>query len=262
MAVMYQKHGMVKEWVECSRKAATMKGNDFMTCYNIASLISLGADVEEGLRVFTTSDDASPMYIYYRGIIQFYHDDAAWRQSLRTYLNKSKKGDKDDGHLDLAEVMTAKDFKLDSAGYKSAMDIQPYELEYQLLSIKAKNSLSNNIYPTMQLADLCARKKCFEKALQTLAEIKDSPKSATQDSTYRFHLAYVQYMSGDKKGSVENWKLLLNSGNFFRQSAACYFLGEIYKSQGKAKEAKELFEKVADRASDSKFANFCKAERK
>ncbi|CAK9254268.1 unnamed protein product [Sphagnum jensenii] len=68
MAVMYQKHGKEKEWLEYARRAASMKDNDFLTNYNVASLISLAGSIDEGMKVFIASKDPSPLCGYYKGV--------------------------------------------------------------------------------------------------------------------------------------------------------------------------------------------------
>lgn len=260
IAVMYQKNGKIKESVEYARKAAAMKGNDFMTYYNVASLLAYGSDITEGKRVFTEAQDVSPLFIYYRGIIQFCEDDPAWRSTLKSFLNKYKTKDKEDGRILLAKVMTENSFKLDSAGYAGVMDAVPFEFEYLLISTKAQKSLSNKYDPTIKTASLYAQKSCYDKAVLTLKAMEAIPKTARQDSSYHFQLGYAQYKSGLIAESATSWKMLTNAGSFFRQSAACYFLGQIYKSQGKTAEARALFKQVADHPSESKFANFCSWE--
>jgi len=262
MAVMYQKHGHMKEAVQYARQSAAMKGSDFITCYNVASIIALGADIEEANKIFTSSKDASPLLTYYQGIIQFYHNDPAWHESLSTFLKKYKSKSTDDGRIELANVLIADSFKMDSAGYEAAMATQPYEFEYLLLSTKAQNALSNKYDPMLRLANLYARKSSFDKAVQVLRNLKSIPKTTDQDSTYYFDMAYALYKSGAEKESATYWKMFTDAGSIFRQSAACYFLGMIYDKEGKKNEAKALYTKTAGRASESKFANFCAAKMK
>jgi tetratricopeptide (TPR) repeat protein len=259
IAVMYSKHGMVKDALQYARISAAKPGNDFITCYNIASMISLSGDVAEACRIFDGCKDPAPYVTYYHGITQFYHDDPAWKESMRSFLSALKKADPDDGRVAVAKVLTGKKFQLDSAGYAALIAVQPYEFEYLLLSLKAREKLGNKYEPLYRLSHLYTRKQFFDQAIPVFDAMAALLKTAEEDSACHFYLAYAQYASGKKAESVQNWKMFTNAGSFSRQSAACYFLGMIYKEQGKKAEAKALFEKVADKPSESKFANFCKA---
>ena len=127
-----------------------------------------------------------------------------------------------------------------------------------MIATRAKMDFGESYMPIKTLANLYASKKCFSAALQVLDEMAIMPLSAEQDSSYQFVLAYSRYEDDLKLQSVENWKYLLNSQRFFRQSAACYFMGSVYLEQGQREEAKKLFARVAERGSESKFANYCK----
>jgi hypothetical protein len=261
-AVMYQHHGKINESVMCAHKALTKKHNDFLTDYSATALIAIGENIPAANQVFTSlgADSKNTAYKYYQSLFRFYNGDKSWAPLMKDFARHYKAQEADDPRLAVAKIMSAENFQLDSANFAAIQDIRPYELELLLITSVAKEQLANKYLPLKALADLYNNKLCYLQALAILDEMKRIPMSPAQDSSYHFKLAYTQYQNNKKAESVETWKMLLASGDFFRQSAACYFTGKALLEEGKKDEAKALFSRVADRPSESKFANYCSYE--
>jgi hypothetical protein len=71
------------------------------------------------------------------------------------------------------------------------------------------------------------------------------------------NLAWVLQDSGQKEEAEKIWPQLVNVQDIYVKSAACWFLGENALEHGDKKMADELFSRVSDHASESKFANYC-----
>jgi tetratricopeptide (TPR) repeat protein len=260
VAVMYYRDGKINEALNYAHKAISKPNIDFLTAYSAASMIAIASDMKEGIELFSKGewDKKEPLYLYYSALIAFYNNDNSWKESLDKFISKYKSKEEDDPRPVMAKMMLKKDFVFDQTHFAELMSTVPYELDILLLGTKATEMMPGTYEPLNSLANMYAGQKCYNNALSALAQIGKLKLSAKQDSLYHFHLAYVQYMMGNKTASIENWKMLLQSGDFFTQSAACYFLGNIYFEQGKKDKAIDLYKQVAGRASESKFANFCR----
>jgi tetratricopeptide (TPR) repeat protein len=72
-----------------------------------------------------------------------------------------------------------------------------------------------------------------------------------------FDYAYALYMNKNYDEANKIWETLLSSNNFYYKSASAYFLGKFYMNKNQKEKAFNYFKMVSDKASESKYANFC-----
>jgi hypothetical protein len=88
-------------------------------------------------------------------------------------------------------------------------------------------------------------------------EAAGSSLEGADSENFDFYFAWSLHQNGQREAALPRWERLLFSQEFFKQSAAAWFLGKFYFDNGEKTKGRDYFSQVAARASESKFATMC-----
>ncbi|MDH4128581.1 MAG: hypothetical protein OEV44_07515 [Spirochaetota bacterium] len=108
-------------------------------------------------------------------------------------------------------------------------------------------------------SELLTYYKLYDAAIKSfkIIETKRIKMNKIQREGFYFYYAWSLQQLNMKIDANYRWKKLLTSKNFFKKSAAAYFLGKNLLEEGKKKEAINLFKMISQKPSESKYATYC-----
>src|SRR6185312_8194057 len=111
--------------------------------------------------------------------------------------------------------------------------------------------------PAFKYAESLTYNSRYTDALKAFKEIQTDTITAKEKEDLDFYMAWALYKTGNKKEANTHWEPLLKSADFYRKSAAAYFIGKSYLDNKDKATANKYFSMVSDSGSKSKYANYC-----
>lgn len=192
-------------------------------------------------------------HLLYEGLLKYYKKEKKWKKPFEKFLEKPQ---------DSLETYVAKTF-LDK-GFSKNMETYVSLTEGDLgdplkILIHEIFRSTGEFLPNFNAAETYAYHRQYRKAVGVFQEIEnaDIMMSDEDRENFLFYGAWAFHQNGNREKADKMWQQLMSSEDFYKKSAAHWFVGKKLFDEGKKIEAREVFQKMAGKASESKFATFC-----
>lgn len=255
IASEYYLKGQIDLAIENINLALQKDDKDEMTYGNAFFLYSIAGSYTKALQALVNQDKIleSDEHLLYKGIVELYQGNPNFSKSLNSYLESDKATVKG---LSLASMLLDEDFKPNGEWREKLMDAKLND-GYLMPLNEYISQKSNDFAADFAYAEALTYHSIYNKAVNAFASMDLTKATAEELENYYFYYAWAKYKGGDAKGALPLWEQGLKSTDFYIKSAAAYFMGKYHYDAGDKKKAKEYFNLVADKPSESKFANFC-----
>ena len=253
IAGQYKLHNDIDKAKYYIDKALKRKDNDEMTYANSFSINNDLENYTEALKALKTKSDVNHNkdYLLYQALLEF-KDGKDFKSTLNEYL---KSDSKDDDNKQLATKMLASTFTvgaLDTLGRIGMLDAYKMLL-YQYFVSKYPHEFN----AAFNYGDLLNYHQLYSRAIKIFKAMPKDKLDKEKLEGVNFDYAYALYMNKNYDEANKIWETLLSSNNFYYKSASAYFLGKFYMNKNQKEKAFNYFKMVSDKASESKYANFC-----
>ena len=227
------------------------KEADEMTLGNSFFIRSLSGDYDgalEALRRMTGND-----HLFYEGLLKFYRNEKKWEKPVEKFL-ESGPGPADSA---AAALMIADTFRLNLDTY---LQFEAFDLgdAFNIL-IHQKFRALRHFIPWFKTAETYCYHQLYPQAAEAFRQLEGAGLDMEPEDRENidFYYGWTLHQLGDQSAALTRWEKLLDSGDFYKQSAACWFTGKYYFDRDEKVKARDYFSKVAGRASESKYATMC-----
>lgn len=231
---------------------------DSMSYGNTFFISSVLGEYETALRAITLQSQqaGNRNHLLYMGLLQYLRKNPQWKATLTTFLQGAGTGSR----KEIAQTLVSDGYH---ASYDDYLILDGFDVSdaYKILIHHAfKNLALSKLSPWFNYAELFTRNQYYTRAAVEFAGIERSGLISTRSDSesVAFYYAWTLWKLGRKEESISRWRFLLDSEQFFRKSAAAYFIGRYFLDKGEITTANGYFERVSDRANKSKYAMYCK----
>jgi len=191
--------------------------------------------------------------LLYEGVLKFYRGEKKWQKPLEKFLQ----GNPDSTDAIAAKVLIDKDLKLNLDTYLRLTELDLGDATKILIHQKFWEA--GGFLPIFNTAETYSFNHQFRKAVSVFANIgeKELNMDAEDRETYLFYYAWALRQNGQLDAAKEQWAKLLGSSDFYKKSAAHWFVGKYFFDKGEKEKGREYFAKMATDPSASKYATMC-----
>ncbi len=259
-AMYLRKKGDLDTALKYFKQAAGMKNRDDATLANLALVAAVSGDYDQAAKAqqMLSMFKKDATYHLFDALNKRLKKQAGWQDDVQAFI-KQNRGNKDyEAYVEFAGTLTPVAGKSSLAQYKAgvAKDVPSH---FHVINDEwAAQEFPDQFDGVFPLADTLTVHKNYRKALVIFDRIDKAKLAQGQDQIERVNLlhAWALYRAGRPEAANERWKTLLDSKDFYRKSAASYFLGNYHYKKKEYKEAAGYFKRVKDDASKSKYANY------
>ncbi len=191
--------------------------------------------------------------LLYEGILKFYRNEKKWQKPIEKFLRENP----DSSEAIAAKILTDKSFKL-------SMDIYLQLAELDLgdpikLLIHQKFKEMGDFLPAFNAAETYCYNRHYVAAINLFQEIEngDYALDGEDRELFNFYYAWALWNNDRKEASVSKWEQLFDASDFYKKSAAYWFVGKYYYDLGEKSKGREFFAEMAGNPSASKYATMC-----
>lgn len=260
-AMYLKKKGDLDTALRYFKQAAGMKNRDDATLANLAVVAAMAGDYDQAAQAqqMLSAFKKDTTYRLFDALNKRLKKQPGWQEDVQAFIkqNKGKKNYK--GYIEFAGTLLPVAGKSSLAQYKAGTQ-QDVPSHFHVINDEwAAQEFPDQFDAVFPLADTMTFHQNYRKALVIFDHIEKAKLAKGQDQIEQVTLLYAwaQYRAGQADAANERWKTLLDSKDFYRKSAACYFLGNYYYKKKGYKQAAEYFARVRADASKSKYANYC-----
>lgn len=260
IAAMYFKKGDLDTALKYFSQAARMSSRDEKTIGNVALIYAISGDYAKSLQFQKQASSLKKDHtdMLYGALYKRLSKDSGWEGDVKVFLKKNQGSEEYKSYSTFAETLLPVDGKYNfqqyeiSKGHKVTTHFDIINHEW------AAREYPDQFEALFDLAEVLSYYRNYRKAVPIYERIqeKNLAKTIEEREKLNFYYAWVLYSTGQIDEANNRWKQLLNSENFYRKSAASYFLGNYHYLRKENKQAGEYFKRVKDQASKSKYANF------
>ena len=191
--------------------------------------------------------------LLYEGILKFYRNEKKWNKTIDRFLSENP----DTSDAKAAKVLAAKDFEMDMDNYIGIIENDLGDPTKILIHEKFRET--NEFLPAFNAAETYCYNQRYDAAVTIFSEIENHNFDLDTDDReqYLFYYAWSLHQNDQRKESVNKWEQLLESEDFYKKSAAHWFVGKYYFDQEDKAKGREYFSKMATDPSASKYATMC-----
>lgn len=193
-------------------------------------------------------------HLLYEGILKFKQSEKKWKKPLEKLLESSP----DSTEALFAKAMLADSFLVDVDNYLVLTAIDPGDAFKVLVHEKFKET--GDFLPYFNAAETYCFNKCHARADEAFRQLERLPNlqlDAADRDNINFYHAWSLHQLKRPDEALSYFEKLLESEDFYKKSAACWFIGKRHFDLGDKLRAREYFSKVAGDAASSKFATMC-----
>ena len=199
-------------------------------------------------------------HLLFEGLVKFYRKEKKWKKPLEKFLESPQ----DSFETAVAKTFLDKDFSLDLDTYLSLIEMDLGDPMKILIHETFRTP--GSFLPNFNAAETYAYHRQYAAAAKIFRQIEEEkmeiPKEdfdggISLEENYLFYSAWTFHQLGERETADKKWKQLLESKDFYKKSAAHWFVGKYLFDQGKKTEARAVFQNMAALASQSKYATFC-----
>ncbi len=251
MAGEYFYAGQFENAREYIRLSIAASNADEATLGNAFFLSSLMGDYDVALEAIRQLPGNGSLL--YEGILKFYRNEKKWEKALKNFLEANP----DTSDAKAAKVLVAKDFETNLDNYIGIIENDLGDPTKILIHEKFRET--NEFLPAFNAAETYCYNQRYAAAVAIFTEIenRDYELDADDKEQYLFYYAWSLHQNDQKEESVKKWEQLLESEDFYKRSAAHWFVGKYYFDQGEKAKGREYFAEMATNPSASKYATMC-----
>ncbi len=188
--------------------------------------------------------------LLYEGVLKFYRNEKKWKKPIEKFLQSNP----DSTEAETAKILTAKDFNLDMDTYLALIEKDLGDAIKILLHLKFKET--DEFLPTFNAAETYCFNKRYDAAIGIFKAIENRhfDLDAEDRETYLFYYAWALRQKGQMDAANKKWMQLLESEDFYKKSAAHWFVGKYYFDKDEKAKGREYFAKMAGDPTASKYA--------
>jgi len=260
MGAMYFKKGDLRNALSYFTQAAGMKQQDDKTVANLVLFSAVVGDYGKSAyyQKQLSAMDKDTDYILYRALYHRLEGDQGWEKDTRLYMARNRNNAKRKPYVDMARSLLPVSGKYSYQQFQASTNFK-VDTQVDLFNYEwGARAFPEQYGPTFHLAELLTYYHNYRKAIPLFAHIEKAGLAATpeQREQFEFYYAWALYRAGKGAQANQYWTHLLEAKQFYRKSAACYFLGNYYYKRKDYKKAADYFARVKDDASKSKYANY------
>ena len=248
--------GRLQQSIPYFKRAADKKHKDAKTLANLVLIYSILGNYDAAARF---ADQRSALeknkeHLLYRALNKRLHQDKTWTRDVKGYIDT-----KSPAYADFAKALltlqTNPSFDAFQATRKAKADTIDLIPHFEW----AARQYPDRFEAVYALAELMTYYQNHDKAIALYQAIIKGKlaRDTKQKENLDMFMAWSLYKQGKAQQANGYWQPLLYSGDFFKKSAASYFLGNYYYKRKEYAQARKYFARVKDDASKSKYANFC-----
>lgn len=259
MAAMYFKRGDLEAAMKYFTQASRMS-SDEATLENLVLIYAVVGDYAKSARYLRQRSKLSQdmNYLLYDALKDRLAGASGWERDARKFIDKTRGDEKYKAYTAFAESLLPVSGAYSFSEFEKSKDhgVPTY---FQIINYEwAAKRFPSEFGGVFALADVMTYYHNYKKALPFFARIEAAglAKDNEEREALDFLYAWALYKTGRAEEANVRWKRLLDSKNFYRQSAASYFLGNYHYRRNDLEQAAAYFKRVKDEASKSKYANY------
>jgi tetratricopeptide (TPR) repeat protein len=254
IAVEYYLNGDLAKADESFRKIIDSKNLDELTLSSAFSFYStlednkLALDILKRRSALLNDGD----YLLFEALLEL-NQGKDWKKPANEFLKTHSEGARG---VKLAEILADNNFSATRETLLKCLEdnlTDSYKIQIYLYF----KTVANDPLAAYYYAEALAYSHRYSDAVKAFEEIDISKMNSKESEDYLFYFAWAAYKSGNYEKSVKYWEKLIDSEEFYYQSAAAYFIGKFYLDKGDKKKAMGYFAKVSEKATESKYATYC-----
>ena len=251
MAGEYFYAGQFEKAKEYIRLSLAVSNADEATLGNAFFLSSLMGDYDAALEAIRRLPGNGSLL--YEGILKFYRNEKKWEKPIEKFLSENP----DTSDAKAANILIAKGFKMDMDNYLGIIENDLGDPTNILIHEKFRKT--KEFLPAFNAAETYCYNRCYDPAVAIFSEIekRNFDLDADDREQFLFYYAWSLHKNGQQEESVKKWGQLLSSEDFYKKSAAHWFIGKYYFDRGDKSKGREYFAKMAGDPSASKYATMC-----
>jgi Flp pilus assembly protein TadD len=261
MAAMYFKKGDLAHALLYFSQAAHMGRRDDKTLSNLVMIYAVVDQFDKSVQyqAQVSAITKDHVDILYRALYEHLQGNPDWQKGVHAYLAKAGKDDKSKPYVDLATDLLALGDKTDYQLFAATLQ-HKVDTTFDLLSLEwGLRAFPERWEPGFRLAELLTYYQNYERSNPLFARIESGQRitRAGDREKLNFYYAWSLHRAHRDTEANAHWKRLLKAKVFYRKSAAYWFLGNYHYERKEYKKAASFFVKMKDKASKSKYANYC-----
>ncbi|MDH4263152.1 MAG: tetratricopeptide repeat protein [Spirochaetia bacterium] len=258
IGVLYYEHGFIDNSMEYFNKAQTAGNLDKNTLENLLLIYSLTGEYNKLLSTakILSSQEKDRNDVIYQALEQRLENKSEWVKTISYYVNQ------DDSKSNIDSFVNTLQKSMLTDNYSKFLETTRYNVPAPMLALNYEWALKN--YPDkfvnlFNYAEFLTYYHHYSKAIEIYKSIllQNIVMDDEQKEEFNFYYAWALHKSGQDLQSQQYWKKLINSKNFYKKSAASYFLGKYYFEKKDFSSARKYFSFVKDNPEKSKYAEFC-----
>lgn len=251
IAAEYYYAGEMDQSKKYLQQSVVAANDDQATLGNAFFLSSLMGDYDAALKMLQQLPGNS--HYLYEGLIKLYRGEKKWEKLIQKYLESNP----DSTDAKAGGVLMDKDFQLDMDHYIGIIEHDlgdPTKILVHEIFRKMDSYL-----PLFNAGETYCFNKRYAAAVDAFSAIKERNLTVEEEDeeSYRLYYAWALHENNQREASVEQWSTLLESSDFYKKSAAHWFIGKYHFDQGDKSKGREYFSKMAVDPSASKYATMC-----
>lgn len=257
IALLYFQNGHINKSLDVLYK---LEDNTGLTKEAIEKLLLVYSTTGEYSRVLKiagkTANEMEDGMVY-KALEERLENNLAWSETLRSYL-----GQKNDPNNDVENFAVILRKSARKKTLEKHIESTQYNLPAPMLAMN--HEWGSMEYPRefdtlFNYADFLAYYGYYNKALSLFKKIIEQKILMREDQKedLYFHYAWALHKSGQTLKAHQYWKPLIESQDFYKKSAASYFMGKYFYDKKDYDIAKKYFSFVKDNPGKSKYADFC-----
>lgn len=252
MAAEYSMHGDWEKARALADQVMMKQGTDKTSYHNVFFIYGVLEDYTDADKANVKCAELSKDYscLAYKGLVAFCEG-----KDYKTIFNKITPSDTMGYEIIKCIGENTPPASMDSYNKIASLNLSD---AYMILIDKYYKQHTPYFLPAFNYANLLAYNSRYKEAAKAFEEIKTDTITKLEKETLLFCSAWAYYKTGDLTKANERWLQLLNSDDFYKKSAAAYFLGKYYTDKKDTQKAQEYFSLVSGDADKSKYAAYCK----
>lgn len=261
MAAVYFKKGDLATALQYFREAAAKKHRDDTTLENLALIYAVTGEDDKSVQAEKTASwlkkDAT--YPLYEALYKRLAGTPGWEEEIKTFISQNKARKQYAAYVQFAGTLLPAAGKYTFEQYKAGGNKELPSHFHILNDEWAARQFPDRFEPSYLLANSLTYYQNYARALPLYEHIEQAKLAKTTEEREKldFSHAWALYRAGQTDAANERWKTLLDSQDFYRKSAAAYFLGSYYYKKKDYKQAIAYFRRVEADAAKSKYATYC-----
>lgn len=230
-----------------------LQGNDLdeMTLGNGFFIRSLSGDFDGALEVLSRMPGND--HLFYQGLLKFYRNEKKWEKPLEKFLQSGP----DSTDAVAVSLFLSDAFHADLDTYLQLDELDLGDAFKILIHLKFREI--QHFIPWFKTAETYCYHQLYGQAAEAFRQLEDANLYLEPEDRENvdFYYAWTLYKLDNSSGALARWDRLLDSQDFFKKSAACWFIGKYYFDKGEKIKARDFFSIVADQPGASKYAMMC-----